>query len=67
MLTQYAVTSVFDIGSVWESTRIIRSRIESGEVPGPRIRSTGEILMAKGAVSAPELKDALGFMRSKLP
>jgi imidazolonepropionase-like amidohydrolase len=67
MLTQYGVTSVFDIGSAWENTRIIRGRIESGEVPGPRIRSTGEILMPKGAVSSPELKDALGFMRSNYP
>lgn len=67
MLTRYGVTSVFDIGSVFENTRIIRDRIESGEIPGPRIRSTGEILMPKGAVSSPELKDALGFMRSNYP
>src|SRR4030095_7742557 len=46
MLTRYGFTSVFDIGSRWENTRQLRNRIESGEVPGPRIRSTGEALVA---------------------
>src|SRR5205814_361257 len=40
--TAYGFTSVFDTGSMWANTRCIRDRIESGEVPGPRIRSTGE-------------------------
>ena len=65
MLTRYGVTSAFDTGSVWENTRVIRDRIESGEVPGPRIRSTGDILYPKGAFrgSTPEILDVLGFMR----
>src|SRR5438093_8320801 len=41
MLARYGFTSVFDIGSMWENTRTLRERIESGEVPGPGIRSTG--------------------------
>jgi hypothetical protein len=41
MLTRYGFTSVFDLSSLWENTRVIPDRIESGEVPGPRIRSTG--------------------------
>ncbi len=49
MLTQYGFTSVFDIGSMWENTRRLRDRIDSGEVPGPKIRSTGEALLALGA------------------
>src|SRR5881394_1062385 len=32
MLTRYGYTSVFDIGSMWENTRALRGRIESGEV-----------------------------------
>src|SRR5262245_48793891 len=42
MLTQYGFTSVFDTWSAWENTRRLRDRIESGEIMGPRIRSTGE-------------------------
>ena len=41
MLTRYGFTSVWDTWSMWENTRKIRERIESGEVAGPRIRSTG--------------------------
>ena len=44
MLTRFGFTSVFDTGSLWENTRRIRDRIESGEIAGPRIRSTGEVL-----------------------
>lgn len=50
MLTRFGFTSVFDLGSPWENTRRIRDRIESGEVSGPRIRSTGEGLVGKGAL-----------------
>ncbi|MGA2813757.1 MAG: amidohydrolase family protein [Candidatus Acidiferrum sp.] len=42
MLTRWGFTSVFDIASVLENTNIIRRRIESGEVRGPRIFTTGE-------------------------
>ena len=52
MLTRYGFTSVFDLSSLWENTRIIRDRIESGEVPGPRIRSTGEgLISSRGQAS----------------
>jgi len=69
MLTRYGFTSVFDIGSMWENTRRLRGRIESGEIPGPRIRSTGEILNPKGAStnSTHDLMDALGFMWAPSP
>lgn len=45
MLTRYGFTSVFDLGSPWKNTQSIRNRIESGEVTGPRIRSTGEMIL----------------------
>jgi imidazolonepropionase-like amidohydrolase len=41
MLTCYGFTSVVDLSSIWENTRRLRDRIDSGETPGPRIRSTG--------------------------
>jgi imidazolonepropionase-like amidohydrolase len=41
MLTRYGFTTVFDTGSDRENTLAIRSRIEKGEVRGPRILSVG--------------------------
>jgi imidazolonepropionase-like amidohydrolase len=65
MLTRWGVTSAFDTGSPWESTRRIRDRVEAGEVPGPRIRSTGSALFAKGSFSPNDapVADALGFIK----
>ena len=62
MLTRYGFTSVFDTGSIGENTRRIRDRVESGEVPGPRIRSTGEILGAPGSAPSAEILPILGAM-----
>ncbi|MCA1575219.1 MAG: amidohydrolase family protein, partial [Acidobacteria bacterium] len=61
MLTRYGFTSVFDLGSPWENTRRVRERIESGEIPGPRIRSTGEMLL--GFSVPEEILRASGIMR----
>jgi len=49
MLTRFGFTSVFDTWSMWENTRRLRDRIDSGEIAGPRIRSTGEAVFPKGA------------------
>jgi imidazolonepropionase-like amidohydrolase len=62
MFTRYGFTSVFDTGSPWENTLRIRQRIESGEVLGPRIRSTGEVLIAPGAMPADNILGILGDM-----
>lgn len=67
MVTRYGFTSVFDVGSMWENTRRLRDRIESGEVPGPAIRTTGEALVAPGAVPSERILGALGFMTSPAP
>jgi imidazolonepropionase-like amidohydrolase len=67
MLTRYGFTSVFDTGSPWENTRRIRERIESGEIPGPRIRSTGEALIGKGWLPPEAILRTLGVMRFPLP
>jgi imidazolonepropionase-like amidohydrolase len=65
MLTQYGFTSVFDLGSPWENTRQIRNRIESGEIPGPRIRSTGEMLLGQGWMPSETVIRTLGSMPVK--
>jgi imidazolonepropionase-like amidohydrolase len=62
MLTRYGFTSVFDTWSMWENTRRLRDRIESGEVPGPRIRSTGEAMVGTGVAATAASWAALGFM-----
>jgi len=67
MLTRYGFTSVFDTGSPWENTRRLRERIESGEIPGPRIRSTGEGLLGKGWLPPEAVLRTLGVMLFPLP
>jgi imidazolonepropionase-like amidohydrolase len=67
MLSQYGFTSVFDLGSSWENTRQLRDRIESGEVPGPRIRSTGEGLVPPGGVPSETVLNMMGVMKTPLP
>lgn len=47
MLTHWGFTTVFDIASVLENTTLIRRRIESGEVRGPKILTVGEPLWIK--------------------
>lgn len=48
MLTRWGFTTVFDIASVLKNTELIRQRIESGEVKGPRILTVGEPFWTKG-------------------
>lgn len=60
--TRYGFTTVFDTGSVLENTKIIRRRIESGEVDGPRILTAGPIIFPKGGIPPTFLVQALGFM-----
>lgn len=67
MLTRYGFTSAFDIGSGLENTLKIRARISSGEADGPRIRTTGEPLVAPGAVPADAVIRALGYYVTSNP
>src|SRR5580698_5447326 len=48
MLTRWGFTTVFDIASVLQNTNLIRHRIASGEVHGPRILTVGEPFWVKG-------------------
>jgi len=47
MLTRYGYTTVFDTGSLLTNTLALRRRVESGEVPSPRILTAGEPFTAK--------------------
>ncbi len=67
MLTRYGFTSVFDTGSTWDNTRALRDRVESGEIPGPRIRSTGEALIAQGAAPPDVVLRLMGLMPAFRP
>jgi imidazolonepropionase-like amidohydrolase len=67
MFTRYGFTSVFDLSSPWENTRRIRERIESGEVAGPRIRSTGEGLVPPGALPNDTVVAMMGWMKYPVP
>lgn len=65
--TRYGFTSVFDLSSDWENTRALHSRVERGEVAGPRIRSTGEGLVPPGALPPPMVMAVMGVMPTPLP
>lgn len=62
MLTRHGFNSVFDLGSPWENTRILRRRIASGEVEGPSIRSTGEAILAPHAMPPDTVLRMMGSM-----
>lgn len=65
---RYGFTSVFDLSSVWENTRHLRDRIESGEAPGPRIRSTGLGLLPVNPGLPPDaVLNFMGLMKYSPP
>ncbi|MGA8475493.1 MAG: amidohydrolase family protein [Candidatus Cybelea sp.] len=66
-LTRYGFTSVFDLSSALENTKEIRRRIESAEVDGPRILSTGEGIIPAGAAPSDNVLAAMGWMSVSLP
>jgi imidazolonepropionase-like amidohydrolase len=67
MLTRFGFTSVFDIGSMWENTRSLRNRIESGEASGPRIRTAGPGLVPPGALPPDIVINMMGCMKFDAP
>jgi imidazolonepropionase-like amidohydrolase len=50
MLTGWGFTTVFDVASVLANTNNMRRRIEAGEIPGPRILTTGEPFYPRNGV-----------------
>jgi imidazolonepropionase-like amidohydrolase len=65
--TSYSFTSVFDLSSALENTKEIRRRIESAEVDGPRVLSTGEGIVPAGAAPSDDVLAAMGWMSVSLP
>ena len=66
MLTRRGFTTVFDIASVLQNTNLIRRRIESGEVKGPRILTVGEPFWVKGGTPI-YIKEFLEANRVNIP
>ena len=64
---RYGFTSVFDLSSAWENTHSLRARVESEEVAGPRIRSTGEGLVSPGAMPSETVMRIMGVMPTPMP
>jgi imidazolonepropionase-like amidohydrolase len=65
MLTRWGVVRAVDTGSLLENTLALRGRIESGEIPGPRITIAGGAFVPVGGspyyvlpARLPELADA---------
>jgi imidazolonepropionase-like amidohydrolase len=67
MLTRWGFTSVFDTGSSLENTLELRRRIEQDGVPGPRIRTAGEVLVPVGGAPPALVLDVKGSMRIETP
>jgi imidazolonepropionase-like amidohydrolase len=67
MLSQYGFTSVFDVSSRFSNTSLLRQRVESGEVAGPRIRTTGEGLIPPGALPSDTVLNMMGVMHTPAP
>ncbi len=67
MLTQYG----FRVSSIpVQSGRTLvafASAIESGEIAGPRIHSTGEVIFPKGGAPEQRILDVVGTMKLELP
>jgi len=64
---RYGFTGVFDLSSAWENTQSLRKRVESEEVAGPRIRSTGEGLVSPGAMPSETVMRMMGVMPTPMP
>jgi imidazolonepropionase-like amidohydrolase len=48
MLTRWGFTTVWDLGSEPGNTLALRRRVESGEIPGPKILMAGDIFPQHG-------------------
>jgi len=64
---RFGFTTVFDLGSHGANTRVIRDRIESGEVDGPRIFTTGAGIVPKGMMPPDVVLNLMGVMKFPFP
>ena len=67
MLTRYGFTTAFDLSSMWENTRALRDRVESREIAGPRILTTGPALVPPSALPSDAVFATMGIMRFPSP
>lgn len=65
--TRFGFTTVFDLSSPWHNTRVLRDRIDEGEVPGPKIRTTGQGLMTAASVPPEAVVQQMGWMKAQAP
>jgi hypothetical protein len=65
--SRYGFTTVFDLGSPLENTQIIRDRIASGEVEGPRIFTTGAGIVPPGMMPPDIVLRLMGVMNFPAP
>jgi imidazolonepropionase-like amidohydrolase len=65
--TRHGFATLYDLSSMWSNTRELRERINSGEVRGPRILSTGEGLIPSGSLPPPAVVTALGLFETPMP
>jgi imidazolonepropionase-like amidohydrolase len=65
-ITRYRVTTCFDLSSPLQNTDRLRRRIDSREVRGPRILTTGEGLIPVGGAPSADAFRALGLMPAAL-
>ncbi len=65
--SRHGFTSVVDLSSKWSNTQALRARIESGEIAGPRIRSTGEGLVPPRALPPDSVLESMGLMTTPMP
>jgi imidazolonepropionase-like amidohydrolase len=63
----FGFTSVIDLSSAFENTSAIRNRIDSGNVLGPRIRTTGPGIVPSGFDLPDAVIAVLGQMKVPLP
>ncbi|WP_231737789.1 amidohydrolase family protein [Terracidiphilus gabretensis] len=66
IFTRWGFTTVFDIASIQRNSMLIRRRIESGEVKGPRILTVGEPFWVKGGTPV-YVKDFLETNHVSIP
>ncbi len=64
---RYGFTTVFDTGSARENTFLLRRRIESEEVSGPRILTTGEGIVPPGALPSTQVLGVMGIATFPAP
>jgi imidazolonepropionase-like amidohydrolase len=63
MLTRWGFTTVFDIGSNPYDTLPLRKRVDSGEIPGPRIFTTAGNILPENGIPVYVPKDIAGMMK----